>query len=252
MEKNHDQDEISRLKREISLLKKELRRERQKNSHFNTNIRKRTAKSDNISSLWNDKINSVSVYHGHSYVKTVIAFIKASAFYRVWTSGLALFRRFRLLSYIAAFISYSLALIGTGALLFVYLSAAAVVLISSALLLLTFIILAFNDIKKSNRFLTDTLINKNLYIFFLNDQRSLGKCGFFAQNALDLSNMENSAVLIVTPTLFSQKGLFQKNTRTFLTLRKERENIFIIRKYYYFSFKKRVIPKLLGNVTMIF
>lgn len=247
MEKCNNSDEISKLKREISKLKQELLKEKQKKSLFGANTKRRSLKLGKNDDLWDYKINSVSVYSESSYVKTVIAFVKSSTFYRLWIGFLTFFRRFRMLTYISAFISYALALIGTGALLLVYLSATALFFIASALFFLTLLALASSDIKKSNKLLSDYLINKDLYVFFASGNRALSQKSFFFQNALEFSNIQNSSVLIVTPSLFSRI-----KSRRFLALRKERENLFIIRKYYYFSFKKRVLPKLSGNITVIF
>ena len=202
------------------------------------------------STLWQEKINSISVYNGRSYFKTVIAFIKSSLLYRAWIKCLSLFRRFRLLTYIAAFISYALALVGTGALLLVYLSVAAVTITVSALALSVFLVIALYDIKRSNAYLSDKLCGKDVYIFFSSSSGAISQNSFFGQNALDISMYNDACILLVTPSLFSRKGLYQQHF--FLTLKKECDNIFIIRKYYYFSFKKRVIPELYERVTLVF
>ena len=202
------------------------------------------------SALWQEKIDSISVYNGRSYFKTVVAFIRSSLVYRAWIKFLSLFRRFRLLTYIAAFISYALALVGTGALLLVYLSVAAVALILSALILSVFLIIAIDDMKRSNAYLTDKLCEKDVYIFFSSSAGAISQSSFFGRNALDISTCDNACILLITPSLFSRRGLYRDHF--FLTLKKECDNIYIIRKYYYFSFKKRVLPKLSGRVTMIF
>lgn len=208
--------------------------------------------SDRINALWCEKVDLISVYSGSSYVKTLAAVIKASLPYRAFTKGISFIRRFRLLTYIASFLSYALALVGTGAILLVYLSVAAVVLILSALALSIFLVLAKKDTKRSNLHLAQELSDKDVYIFFAGSARVIYQNGFFGQNALDLSRLENACVLIVTPALLSKKGLFHTNGHFFFTSRKECENLFIIRKFYYFSFKKRVLPKLSGDLAMIF
>lgn len=212
----------------------------------------KTNKSDKITSLWSEQTDLISIYSGNSYTRTLAAVIKASLPYKMFTKGLAYVRRFRILTYIASFLSYVLALVGTGAILLVYLSVAAALLILSALALSVFLILAKKDTKRSNIYFAEKLSDKNVYIFFAGSARLIFQNGFFSQNALDFSQLENACVLIVTPALLSKKGISHTNEHFFFTSRKEGENIFIIRKFYYFSFKKRVIPKLSGNLTMIF
>lgn len=195
--------------------------------------------------LWSSISASLSSYAESSYFKTVISLVRGNPFYRGWLKILTLFRRFRMLSYIATLVSYVIALLGTGALLLVYISATLLLLIASALLTIVFIALTSFDIKSSNRDMRKILENKEVYIFFSSDPRALSQNSFFFKNALDISRQPNCAVLIVTGALFTRRGRF-------LSLKKETDSLFIIRKYYYFSFKKHVIPALSGKIISVF
>lgn len=239
-----EDDEIQRLKDEVARLKKLLNAKGRDGLEHESASDARDPKSDDMQ-LLAEKARSASLYGNSSYIKIIAAMIKGSWFWRIWLIILTYFRRLRLLSYIASFISYSIALLGTGALLLVYLSATALFLISASLLFLLFIIVASADIKKANRLLLDSFRDKDLYIFFQSGNEK--KCGFFAKNALDFSKIPNSNVLIVTNSLF-----FVSGTHRFLALKQARKNVFIIRKFYYFTFKKRVLPHLSKRIFAIF
>lgn len=239
-----DRDEIKRLKDEIDRLEKELKAERQ--SRFASAPREDLAKEERSDiSLLIQKARDASVYNNSSYFKIIIAMIKASWFWRAWIFILTYFRRLRLLSYIASLIAYLIALVGTGALLLVYLSATALFLIAAALLFVLFIIVASADVKKANHVLLDAFRDKELYMFFQSGNEA--KCGFFAKNVLDFSNIPNANVLIVTNSIF-----FARGAHRFLALRQIRKNVFVIRKFYYFTFKKRVLPHLSKRIFAIF
>ena len=195
--------------------------------------------------FWRSRLDTTSSYGERSYLGSLVACIKRKSIYRALLRILALFRRFRMITYISTFISYALALIGTGAFLLVFLSAALLFLAASSILSFTFLLLTSFDARSSSKLLQKELSGKTVYLLFADGSYPLSKGSFFFGNALDLASREDSAVVIVTSAILTRRGRF-------LSLKRERENLFIIRKYYYFSFKKHVMRALSGKIVSIF
>ena len=78
------------------------------------------------------------------------------------------------------------------------------------------------------------LEGREVYVLFLTKHEN----PFLAQNAKSLAMQENCTVLIVSPYWISGRGLFA--ARFFCTVRKETENIYLVRRYYLFMLKRKV------------
>lgn len=80
--------------------------------------------------------------------------------------------------------------------------------------------------------------------------RALRDGSFFIRSARSMAAEEGVAVLVISPYLFSRRGLGE--TKGFLTARKEGERLYLLRRYYYFLFRRRVLDGLWGEVTVVY
>ncbi len=239
-------NETEQIKEQIKYLKRELRNKRHGLPSLDLGKHYKTHEE-----LWHSKLNLTELYRKSSYFKTLLAMIKSSFLYDFFIRSMYFFRKFRLISYVALAISYVLTLVGTGAILLVYLSFFALVLFFSLFFLLNFIIIASTRRKKANMFFEKNLDAEQICIFHITRQQSFTAGSFFEGCVKELAK-NGCAVLIVTPKIYGRTGFDGKKRRGFITFRKEAEGIYLLRSHYYFSFKKTILPKINAKTALIF
>ncbi len=161
---------------------------------------------------------------------------RRGAFYTAWQNLLKQLRRIRLIAFLVRVLTVFLSLLQTGALVLLATVLFLILLPIGSSLMLGILLTALIESRQTNRRLRNELANKNVYILFAYDPPS----PFLFQNAADLSAHKDTAVLIVSPYWISGKGI--KKGRFYCTARQEAEGIYLIRRYYFFSLKKHVLP----------
>ena len=155
--------------------------------------------------------------------------------YTHWQAFLSLLRRFRAVAFFLRVLGIIFTIIETGTLVLLTTAVFLVILPLAVALMLGIMITALLESRRTNRQLKQLLEGKQIYVLFLSQRRN----PFLEQNAKLLSKTKNTAVVIVSPYLLSSQGL-QKHG-FYCTARREGENIYLIRRYYYFSFRKHVL-----------
>ncbi len=161
---------------------------------------------------------------------------REATLYMLWKRCLTAFRRFRLVTLILRISAFLLAALETGAL--VLLSGFLLLLCLPVLIFLSLMILitALWEAPQKNREILAKIAQKRIYVLFLEE----GSGAFFKANVYDLASRENSAVVIISPFWFSTRGIAQKRG-FYVTAREEMENVFLVRRYYFFALKKHVL-----------
>lgn len=175
---------------------------------------------------------------GTGFFKYAWESLRAAAFYEQWLRFLSYLRRLRLVTLILRLGAILLTVLQTGALV---LLATALFLIAIPILIsltLGILLTALLESRKTNRILSRLLCNKRVYILFATDSPS----PFFVANARHLASLGDAAVLIVSPFLLSSKGILRRGF--YGTARREAENIYTLRRYYFFSLQKKVLCHL--------
>ena len=90
---------------------------------------------------------------------------------------------------------------------------------------------------RKNQYFLQKTTQKRIYVLFLTNP--MGK--FFQANVQSLAAKENAIVLVVSPYWVSPRGIAGKGF--FCTARREAANVYLIRRYYYFSLQKAVLNK---------
>lgn len=147
------------------------------------------------------------------------------------------FRRFRLVAFLIRIFTLFFTLLQTGAaiLLSTLLFLVALPLLLS--LLLGILLTAFLESGRSNRLLLEATRDKQVYVLFPTKEPNV----FFIANARSLATRENACVIVVSPYWISSRGL--SKGYFYCTSRKEEKNIYLIRRYYFFSLRKNVLEK---------
>ena len=157
-------------------------------------------------------------------------------FYSHWKNLLAYIRRFRMIAILFRILTILFGILQTGAL--VLLSTVLFLILLPAVLLLTLglLIAALADSVRANRKMRLALNGKQVYILFLPRE----ECRFLQANAKELAARGN-AVILISPYWLSGMG-FSKGS-FYCTVRKEERDLYLIRRYYFFSLRKKVLQK---------
>ncbi len=219
-----DKDELKRLKKENHELKKELHKLKRHRD-------------------FKDKDNDNKSYAADSYFAFLFAKLKQKKhfpiFKKYFKGSLWLTRIFK-----------------WGVLLYQYLQAGAfVILYTAAFILVIPIILAVSLVMlitalvlrdKNTKLLFDEIKNDVVFIIFKS------KGNFDKDKFFDIAAMQGEkTVFLVSPFFFSKKGI-GTNEKMYVCHRKESENVFILRSYFFFYFRRRLKTEKNCNIKEIF
>ena len=156
--------------------------------------------------------------------------------YTYWKNLLAYIRRFRMITILFRILTLLFSILQTGTLVILSTALFLILLPAALLVMLGLLIAALADSVRANRKMRLALKGKKVYILFL--QRE--KCRFLQANAKELAAQGNTVILI-SPYWISSNG-FSKG-RFYCTVRSEEKNLYLIRRYYFFSLRKKVLQK---------
>lgn len=171
-----------------------------------------------------------------SFLSYAWASVRGSTLYAHWTGFLTYLRRFRTVALVLRVTSFVFAILETGALVILS-TVIFVILFPLALALLLGILLAvLIEGRRTNRMLARMTEGKRVCVLFL--QRS--EEAFLRWNACDLAK-RGYVVLVLSPYFVWRKGL--GNRRFFCTATEVCGRVFLVRRYYFFSLRKRVLDQ---------
>ena len=156
--------------------------------------------------------------------------------YERWKAFLAYLRRFRAVALALRILTLFFAILETGALVILGTALFLVILPLAGALMLGILLTARLDTHRANRTMHRLLEGRQVHVLFL----PRGSAPFLQAHATSLA-ARGAAVVVVSPYWISSKGIGGKGF--YFTLRKERPNLYLIRKYYFFSMKKRILPQ---------
>ena len=180
-------------------------------------------------SIANEKLTA------HKYFAVYLYRIFTNApLYLQWKRLLSYVRKFRTVAFILRVIGILVTVLETGALVILTTVVFLVLLPITAALMLGILVTARIDSMRANQKMKAALAGKKTYLLFLSRDPSK----FLFANAKSLAK-DGNAVVLVSPYWISPKGICKG--RFYFTVRKERENLYLIRRYYFFSLRKRVL-----------
>lgn len=194
-----------------------------------------TAEEITDAALENRRMMSHRFFFGYLYDA-----ITHTSIYAHWQHLLAWLRRFRTVAFVLRALTVLFAILETGALVVLSTAVFLVILPLAVALMLGILITAAVESIKSNRILSNRLQNQHVCVLFMPTDAS----PFFAQHAKSLAK-DGYSVIVVSPYLLLSKGVCQTDQKTafYATFRKETTNLYLIRRYYLFSLRKKVLSK---------
>jgi hypothetical protein len=241
-----EQSIIKRQAREINRLRRENARLRQiaYKSHRPTDT------DDSAARLFSDICASQRAMEAESYTKYIYFGVKDSSAYSIWMRILTYFRRFRLASTIIRIATWIVTLIQSSALLIV---STAVFVVTVPLLIIASITMGIAALIHStslNRRFSALAQGKKIYVFFPSAaQRTVGY-SVVRETAHQLAKNKNNLVFIVSPYNFSSYIL--GNKQPYMTSKSLSNNIYCIRKHYFFTLRKKVLSSPDEHTRYIF
>lgn len=220
-----DRDEIKRLKKE------------------NRDLKKKLYKLEMSSSADDDPSSSSGCYTAKNYFSFLLAkarqkstfarlekyFKNSLLFTRIFKWGVIIFQYLQAGAFVILYTAVFIIIVPI------------ILLFSSLTLIITLIIRSDNarrlmrDIKKETVFIIPTSRDKLTENLFLQKARQY----------------QNSTVLVISPYFFKKSGAV-KNGKMYLCYRKEGENVFILRNYFFFYFRRRLKKLQNCNITEIY
>lgn len=234
--------EVAALIKENKRLKSELARAEKKLRLLNKDM------PSDVSSYVSGK--AVRYSDSNHYIGFLFRSLKASNIYSRFKTLVKIFSRFRIISFLVKLFTAAVVFLETGAHVILVSTLTLITLpITTALGLITFIV-AFLCSNKANKKLAHLSDKKNVYIFFPQSIKQFKEESFFSGWVSETANNKNNLVVIVSPAFWKATGYFKG--RYYLHYRKETQNIIMIRKYYFFSFRRNVLStSKTKNIYMI-
>ena len=235
--------ENRRLIREIDDLKREIDELNGKGSRWQ--------KRGKYQSALKRRADYEDMFSKKNFFAFAFSHLKHTSFFSVYKKMISIIRRY-------TFLTVTLKI---ASILFLFVETAALFVISTSAfffsIIVTFItsyIFAFLTIfvrHKSNRENIEILKDKNVTIFFPPKERAFDIDSYLAGFAKSIAEDKNSVVVIVSPFTVKNCGLNGSRKKYFAS-RLDGENILIVRRYYYFTLRNKIIEKYSSHITEIY
>lgn len=166
-----------------------------------------------------------------------------TSLYTHWQKMLSWARKFRAVSITWQVLTLLLAVLETGALVILSTALFLVILPILFALMLGILITAAIESGRTNRQMQKRLTEKQICVLFMPSDPS----PYFSRHARALAT-DGFCVLIVSPYFLSSRGLdipdrATQKPRFYCTARREGKNLYLVRRYYFFSLRKNVLSK---------
>ena len=178
-----------------------------------------------------------------SYLRYLIQSVKESGIGLFFSRIARFWRRLRLARTITAVVAAVIAALLVSA---VFITILPFLLIFSLVVLLA---AAFRA-RIANRMMTERLTGKRVRVIVMPDSVTFRDDTFAERSAKAMSREPNTAVLVVSPYFMSPRGLGGRGM--FFTVREEAEDLYLVRRCYYFLLRRRVLDAMCGEVTVMY
>lgn len=259
------QKKIHALQAQVSELKKELAHERRENARLKQKINhlkgtygetpelsirdiRQRRKSDPLrreqEDLWGAGAINARRFSKQNYFLFLLHSIKESTLGLIFRRIARYFRRWRLFRNVAMILGAVLAA--------VVLSAFFITAIPFLLLFLgaSLAAIVFRA-RKANRRMKAALSGvSRIRVIFFHEQITFGENSFCERSAMSMAKDKDTAVVVVTPHLWSKAGLGGRGM--YVTSREEQPRLFLVRQGYYFILKRKVFSELSADLTLMY
>lgn len=240
---------------EILFLKKQLNKERRKNRILREKLDRRVVSDTDLGEDAPDsflsRASEALLFHHKGYVGYLAALVRRNSAYRLWQKYAGYFRRIRLVSVTLRILSYVFLLLQTGTVFVIVLLLLLITLPVLAAVTLIAYLIALLLMRRDNQKMSTLCKSTKIYVFFPRRTEEFSRGNFWKGNILTLAKDPNTRVIVVSPYVFSGKGIVEKG-RYYFNYRREDNRLYFIRKHYFFSLRRHVLSKCHGRVALIY
>lgn len=230
-----------KLKKKVNELEAKIKSKKQEseNTGFDFTEKKDIqSNSRKVKGEWNDKVKNRHRYSKKTWFGFFFSTITNSSLFSLVYKIARWIKKITFISTLAFIIKTVFAIISTSA-VFIFLLLGFVlilpVILIGAMVALIHTIFSF---KKYNAMLKNEIKDKKVLVFLPDRDENIGENSYFRRMIKDSCD-KNTIVIFVTPFFFSSKGV--GGNGGFLTCRKENDNTYIVRRRYFFIFKRKVL-----------
>ena len=167
-----------------------------------------------------------------SLLRDIWASVKEARPYRFWQRILTYVRRVRMISFAVRILGYLFAILQTGTLFLLTTAIFFIILPILTAIASVLLLTAFLDMRKSRKRMEREIGERRVYVFF-----NLGTFG--AETAAEFAKGEDRICLSVSPYWLTAEG--HRGNRFYLNVRREDEHFFLIRRYFFFHIRKKLL-----------
>ena len=168
----------------------------------------------------------------------------------LWERYVKYIRRFRALTTALRLLPWILLLISTHTLLYAAVLAVAILCPIVAVAILSLLASTPLRYREVNRRMASKVKSGTVYVLFPERNKEFEKGTFWHANLRDLASGDHALVVIVSPFLFSSRGLY--DNRPYVHMREECGNVFLVRRHYFFSLRKHVLLLQAKRLILIY
>ena len=247
-----DSAEMSLAKQENAQLKKRVKELEAELLRLRSDMGMGKGGDENTKRWWIEGRKEI-LMSSKSYPSYLRSLVKSTSLWAFVKRGMSHIRRFRILSGILRAVTRIVIWAESGVAFIAWFSAMVVILPVFGLLSLISLFVALFRSRNANRYFEEALQGKKVYILFAaKKQLSAGgkKIRFFEGNVRDLASGENAVCFVVSPYSFRRKGL--GGSDAYVTARHEGDNIYMVRKNYFFMLRRKIISRVAADIITIY
>ena len=196
------------------------------------------------------KENADPILESQNYFSYLWKVIKAHSAYKLFEKYNGYFSRFRLISRVFKISAYIFIALQTSAILFFAVALLAIIIPPIIAGFSTLLIISAIKFPRDAKLLEKRISDKKVILFFPPKQCELGQDGFLFRNASELAS-RGYALIAVSPFLLSSLSL-SGSKRLYANIRADTEEIFTIRRQYFFFINKKILKKHQKRVIYIY
>lgn len=181
----------------------------------------------------------------NSYFSYLLASLRATSLWGLWQQLLTAVRRWRLLSAILRWSTIILTWLETSA---VFLLAVTALMATGLPLLVgagVMLLVGLSQHHRCNETLSRTLSDRRIYVCVA-ARDALVEGSYFHGMVRDLAARGDTAVIVVSPHFWRSHG------HAYVTMRRDGENLYLIRRHYFFSLRRRILRPNSARVTILY
>lgn len=234
--------ESARLRRRLSVLRQQEKADFRRERASLFPHKPQTPAEEQRAMLQTEAVNARR-YTSRTYIRYLISTFKGSVAGNLFRRMALYWRRLRVVRTIAAVV--------VGILATLVVSAVYITLLPFLVFGILGTLVAITVLSRSaDRRMKHALEGKHIRVIIPPDEVSFDGNTFLERSAIAMAQEKNTAVIIVSPRFWSCKGLGGQGM--FFTVRREANDLYLVRKGYYFILRRRVLDVIDAHLTVIY